>query len=83
MATALVRGPGMSNSLTISNAIATPGSTVSGTDPYLALVMQCKEEAKNKKTAYIRKVYLCTRTDSDSIYRRTVGLHGAFLYNWP
>ena len=49
MATALVRGPGISNSLTISNAIATPGSTVSGTDPYLALVMQCKEEAKNKK----------------------------------
>ena len=33
-----------------------PGSTVSGIDPYLALVMQCKEEAKNKKTAYIRKV---------------------------
>ena len=32
------------------------GSTVSGTDPYLALVMQCKEEVKDKKTAYIRKV---------------------------
>ena len=32
------------------------GSTVSGTDPYLALVMQCKEEAKDKKTAYIRKI---------------------------
>ena len=33
-----------------------PRSTVSGTDPYLALVMQCKEEAKDNKTAYIRKV---------------------------
>ena len=33
-----------------------PGSTVRGTDPYLALVMQCKEEAKYKKTAYIRNV---------------------------
>ena len=25
-------------------------------DPYMALVMQCKEEAKDEKTAYIRQV---------------------------
>ena len=37
-----------------------PGSTANGTDPYLVLVMQCKEEAKDKKTAYIRKV-ICAR----------------------
>ena len=62
---------------------STPGSTVSGIDPYLALVMQCKEEAKNKKNSRHQESYLCTRTVSDSIYRRTVELHGAFLYNWP
>ena len=53
------------------------GSTVSGTDPYLALVMQCKEEAKDKKTAYIRKgicapepiVILSTEEQSDCMVR--------------
>ena len=32
-------------------------------DPYLALVMECKEQAKDSSTAYIRSV-LCARTNS-------------------
>ena len=34
------------------------GSTVSGTDPYLALVMQCKEEAKDKNRPTSEKLFV-------------------------
>ena len=33
-----------------------PRSVTTGSDPYLALVMQCKEDAKDPKTAYIKQV---------------------------
>ena len=39
-----------------SNSKPSCSTSTRRSDPYLGLVMQCKEESKDKKTAYIRKV---------------------------